>query len=409
MQRIIYLLSFVSPFLLFASVLMMAIGVKGDPINLALAGYGLLVMLVSAVTFPRAGHPLFEAFANAKTRLEDRETAKAMTPQPDIKAKRHGERAKTLDKETKEIDEETGLDMLRNLVDVNVAALNFEAKPQAYHQGWSRLDLVVGHVDAPTSWIGGVPELPDDIAWPVTDGKAAMFLAQIAITDLPKNIFGGLGPKSGWLLFFLAPGDWGGIQVIHIEQRGAPRDYPNGAVIEKYLPYGMSDFMQAQGLPNDAYRPPKFALTVTPTHANPPSIFQRLKERDEVWDTYRALDISDPEFERFAVGQSPTHFQVQKLALDAFLTNPGALAPSIREVLERVWTFEASVEAATMGSPVNDEFVYDVAEEPVALLRLPSSNLLSWAFGDASVLGVFIAPDDLTARRWDKAWFSIAD
>lgn len=374
---------------------MMAIGVKGDPINLALACYGLLVMLFAALTFPRPGHPLFEAFARGKASRENRETVKA----PPLQQKNT----------ERELDQETSIDMLQNMVDVNMAAATFEPNPKPYHAGWSRLDLVVGHVDMPSSWIGGLPEMPDDIEWPVKDGKAALFLAQIAMEDLPKNIFGGIGPKNGWLLFFVAPSDWGGVQVIHIEQRGAPRAYPNGASIENYLTHSQREMMQSLGRPNDAFRPPKFALIVTPTDTNPPNLFQHLKKRDEVWAAYRALDITDPGLAPFTVGPKPTHEAAQMLILETYMDSPDALAPAVREVLEDIWNYNASVEAATMGGPVASDFFYDAPEEPVALLRLPSSSLLGWSFGDVSSLGVFIAPEDLKAHRWDKAWFNIAN
>lgn len=395
MHHIIYLLSFISPFLLFASVLMMAIGAKGDPLNLALAGYGVLLMLFAALTFPRPGHPMFEMFARAKARLESRAAAKAASPQQSSA--------------DSALDQGTSVDVLQEMVDVNMPAVAFEAKPTPYHEGWSRLDLVVGHVEKPSSWIGGLPEMPQDIDWPVTNGKAAMFLAQIAMADLPQTIWGGMAPKSGWLLFFVAPQDWGGLRVIHIENRGAPRAYPNGASIENYLSYDASEAMQGLGRANDPLRPPKFALTVTSTDTNPPNIFQQLEKRDEVWGKYRALEITDPGLKPFAVGPNPSHVSTQMLALQSYLDNPNALTPDVREVLENLWTFQASIEAATMGGPVDSEFYYDAPEEPVALLRIPSSKLLGWSFGDSSSLGVFIAPKDLKAHLWDKAWFRISN
>lgn len=395
MHHIIYLLSYISPVFLFASVLMMAIGVKGDPMNLALAGGGLLIMLLAGVTFPRAGHPMFEVFARANAKREDKAAAKAISPQ----------RASVASPR----DAKASAEMLQQMVDVNVAAVSFEPKHQSHHEGWSRLGLVVGHVEKPSSWIGGLPEMPADFDWPMTDGKAAMFLAQIAMADLPQTIFGGIGPKSGWLLFFVAPSDWGGVQVIHIEQRGAPHTYPNGASIANYLSYATRQAMQEMGRPDDTFCPPKFALTFAPTDTNPPSIFQHLEMRDELWGKYRAVELTHPGLKPFAVGPGPTHVSTQMRALESFLDNPDALASDVRNVLEDFWTFQASVEAATMGGPVNSEFFYDVTDEPVALLRLPSSTLLGWSFGDASSLGIFITPEDLKAQRWDKAWVSIAN
>ena len=58
-----------------------------------------------------------------------------------------------------------------------------------------------------------------------------------------------------------------------------------------------------------------------------------------------------------------------------------------------------------MSGPVETEFFYTAPDKPVRLLRLPSSLLLGWQFGDVQSLGIFIAPEDLRAGRWDKVWF----
>ncbi|UYV37839.1 YwqG family protein [Rhodobacteraceae bacterium D3-12] len=37
------------------------------------------------------------------------------------------------------------------------------------------------------SWLGGAPHMPDDMAWPMADGKPALFLAQISCSQLPPG------------------------------------------------------------------------------------------------------------------------------------------------------------------------------------------------------------------------------
>ncbi len=94
--------------------------------------------------------------------------------------------------------------------------------------------------DAPRSWIGGLPMIPDTIAWPRAKseehpGKGLIplnFLAQIACADLPAELWGGLGPRQGWLVFFCA--SWGGtpfveantFRVYHIPELGRKRRPP---------------------------------------------------------------------------------------------------------------------------------------------------------------------------------------
>ncbi len=93
--------------------------------------------------------------------------------------------------------------------------------------------------EAPRSWLGGLPMLPDGVEWPrgvnpeKRDAGAVPlhFIAQIACADLPPDLWGGLGPRSGWLLLFLNnntcfsddPGAW---RLIHTEELGSERQPP---------------------------------------------------------------------------------------------------------------------------------------------------------------------------------------
>lgn len=61
------------------------------------------------------------------------------------------------------------------------------------------------------SWLGGLPMLPEAIEWPrgvnpekPAEGEVPMhFVAQVCCADLPDNLWGGLGPRDGWLLLFV--------------------------------------------------------------------------------------------------------------------------------------------------------------------------------------------------------------
>lgn len=55
------------------------------------------------------------------------------------------------------------------------------------------------------SWLGGLPQMPDNVRWPraASSGAPLHFIAQIACSDLPKQIWNGRGPRGGWLLLFV--------------------------------------------------------------------------------------------------------------------------------------------------------------------------------------------------------------
>ncbi|NOS54570.1 DUF1963 domain-containing protein, partial [Acinetobacter baumannii] len=67
--------------------------------------------------------------------------------------------------------------------------------------------------EAPRSWIGGLPMLPDHVEWPRSvsaehpqKGERPLhFVAQVACADFPAELWGGLGPREGWLLLFIDP------------------------------------------------------------------------------------------------------------------------------------------------------------------------------------------------------------
>ncbi|MCY7340134.1 MAG: DUF1963 domain-containing protein [Sphingomonas bacterium] len=97
--------------------------------------------------------------------------------------------------------------------------------------------------EAPRSWLGGLPMMPDAVEWPravapeaLDEGEVPLnFVAQIACADFPAALWDGLGPRPGWLLLFLNPRDGQGddpriFRVLHIaelgQERAPPEDLP---------------------------------------------------------------------------------------------------------------------------------------------------------------------------------------
>jgi hypothetical protein len=92
----------------------------------------------------------------------------------------------------------------------------------------ARLRLIVPLVAGEDyrSWLGGCPQLPDPFSWPQRDGKPLHFLGQIDCAALPPDIWGGSGPRTGCLAFFvgMAPGICA--EVIYAPQMGPKRTPP---------------------------------------------------------------------------------------------------------------------------------------------------------------------------------------
>lgn len=89
------------------------------------------------------------------------------------------------------------------------------------------------------SWIGGLPQMPDEMEWPRSisaespeQGERPLhFLAQVCCADLPQELWGGLGPRDGWLLLFIDPNQGcpdgpDAFKVLHIDALGPEREPP---------------------------------------------------------------------------------------------------------------------------------------------------------------------------------------
>ncbi|WP_285710932.1 DUF1963 domain-containing protein [Erythrobacter oryzae] len=88
------------------------------------------------------------------------------------------------------------------------------------------------------SWLGGLPRLPEGTGWPhADDGTPLHFVAQVDCAALPGELWGGLGPRSGWLVLFV---DFDAIneqderpfaRVLHVDRLGPelspPADLPH--------------------------------------------------------------------------------------------------------------------------------------------------------------------------------------
>ncbi len=77
----------------------------------------------------------------------------------------------------------------------------------------------------PRSWLGGGARLPAGMAWPQIDGTNANLIAQICLSDLPPDIWDGLGPRDGWLAILSHPESWD-IRLLHLASADVPHVPP---------------------------------------------------------------------------------------------------------------------------------------------------------------------------------------
>ncbi len=107
-----------------------------------------------------------------------------------------------------------------------------------------------------SSKVGGLPHLPADFAWPTKGKRPLMFLAQINLSNLPRDhVPDNPLPKSGLLTFWydtaampwgFDPKDAGAFQVHHIT---TPSDLLHARNPPEFVPDGLKDEPQSPWTP----------------------------------------------------------------------------------------------------------------------------------------------------------------
>lgn len=76
------------------------------------------------------------------------------------------------------------------------------------------------------SWYGGKPKFSASIPWPQHNDTPMIFLAQIACEEFPKDLWGRIGPREGWLIFFFSShlGKKGAVgKIVYTNELGPER------------------------------------------------------------------------------------------------------------------------------------------------------------------------------------------
>jgi hypothetical protein len=126
----------------------------------------------------------------------------------------------------------------------------------------------------PRSWNGGKPQMPDYFAWPIAEGKPMVFVAQIDCSDLPRDLWGGVGPRAGWMLVFLGPtypqhtdaSDLP-VRIIHTTDLGRERNRPATPKVDWF-----SSRMGSASPDVAAFTFPKWPVTIHGKAADAPEL-----------------------------------------------------------------------------------------------------------------------------------------
>ena len=85
-----------------------------------------------------------------------------------------------------------------------------------------QIPLGQGHA---AGWFGGRPKLPHGVDWPTVDGQLLPFVCQLDLSALPRQIWGGIGPREGWLAIFLSA-KCAQLRILHVDGALTEREGP---------------------------------------------------------------------------------------------------------------------------------------------------------------------------------------
>ena len=140
-------------------------------------------------------------------------------------------------------------------------------------------------------WIGGNPSLPDPFRWPERGGQPYQFLCQVDCASLPPKLWGGLGPRTGWLAVFAGFTGSLDVKVVHAPGLGAERH--NGAAWRK----SASALHSMDGrLDRFLSAPPKWRLHVVHPGDGEDCVPDRLRQRPTASGPFR---VAAPEHRPF--------------------------------------------------------------------------------------------------------------
>jgi hypothetical protein len=241
-----------------------------------------------------------------------------------------------------------------------------------------------GDAISTNSWLGGRPRLPGGMDWPQIDGEPADFLAQIDCAALPRDIWGGLGPRDGALAFFIHRRGYH-MRVVHVRGAAAPvlpplaLDDPDGW----FGPHGGLGFGDLASFAVRAFPEwPVDLVAVRPGDADPRSEADANEPGALLYG--RSYDIADPAFHPFDWGSMTAMVALLEMRLDRLMTAatppPGASAEAIVDMEQRAAVNrEARTRAEEIIAIVHDSAAKDAFLASDATAVMSALHAVHWA------------------------------
>ncbi|WP_344362239.1 YwqG family protein [Streptomyces gobitricini] len=264
-----------------------------------------------------------------------------------------------------------------------------EYLPEGIAERWTgllrpglRLEQATGD-DPVAGRLGGLPELPEDAPWPVWEGHGPLaFVASFDCAALPSGSLGMALPTDGTLAFFYfdgqlddghavvapdEPGTWAGARVLYV---------PAGAaLVERAAPAGIRPYSEV---------PLTARVETTAPYPWHPVVYREfapMPDDHPVW--------SEDFLEALSDHAGGTEHRI------------GGHANPVQDEVE------TEVARGALGSPPwNDPRIHDEALRWLLLAQIDTDDDVGMMWGDCGALYWLIRPEDLAARRFDRAMFT---
>lgn len=237
-------------------------------------------------------------------------------------------------------------------------------------------------VSAPgASRIGGLPELPPEVAWPSKAGAPLSFIAQLNLADLSVHDTEGLLPREGLLSFFydavsqqawgFDPADRGSWAVMHtsasevVALRDAPADLPADG---QFPPLGLEAHSELTFPPGESF----IVETLGLSFDERATYSEVLPDAEDV-TAHRLLGHPEPI-------QGDMQLECQLVSHGLYCGDPSG--------------YEEERAAPLAPGALDWRLLLQVDTE--------DENGMMW--GDCGRLYFWIRHEDLVAGRWDGAW-----